>query len=83
MDRKEIFNQLMCYMILVGCCVSAVAFHLSQAPTATATADPPLLTVPLCTVGWFAKTQNTKKNLKTQKIMELSKTQKYLEVCQY
>ena len=44
----------------VACHLSPVTCHLSLMQTAAATASHPLLTLPLCTVGLFEKTQKPK-----------------------
>ena len=62
-------------------CMSYVACHLSLNVTLTLTAtltNLPLLTPPLCTVGWFKKTK--KNTQKKQTIIVRAKTRKHLEV---
>ena len=70
---------VMCHFSHVMCRVSHVTCQRQQPQPETL----PLLTPPLCTVGWFAKTQKPKLNSKTQKIIDMAKTQKHIEVCQY
>ena len=58
--KKQKMVCVMCHVSCVPCHVSHVTSHLSSL-TDTATALP-LLTPPVCTVGWFAKTQRHKNN---------------------
>ena len=68
--KKESF--FTCYILQVAC-------YMSLKPTATAT-NPPLLTHPLCTEGWFAKTQKHKENfLKDKKSFKRQKTKKNIQ----
>ena len=55
------------------CCLLPVNCPLSPMPTSTAT--DPMLTHPLCTVGWFAKTEpkNPAKDIKPKKLENLTK----------
>ena len=68
----------------VICHVFHVTCQMSLRPTAT---DPPpraLLTLPPCTVGWFAKTPKHKQNLIAKKLQNgKKKNRKCIEVCQY
>ena len=52
------------HLLPVTCHLSPVTFHLSPTPTAT---DLPLLTPPLCTVGWYAKKKPNPKQKSTLK----------------
>ena len=61
----------LCDVSCATCHMSYITCHLSLMTTATATYLPPLLTAPLCTVGWFAKTKNTQKLSKTQNLSKL------------
>ena len=49
-------SHVACHVLHVTCHMSPVTCHLSLRQTATATDGPPQ-TIPLCTVGCFAKTQ--------------------------
>ena len=58
--KKQRKNQMSCFLCQVSCVryyVSPVTCPLSPRPNAK---DLPLLTSPLCTAGWFAKTQQPK-----------------------
>ena len=60
----------LCHVSCATCHMSYVTCHLSVTPTAKATAIylPPANCPTMCTVGWFAKTKNTQKTSKTQKL---------------
>ena len=64
-----------CQVSCVRCQVSHVTCHLSLTGTATATDRTlPLLTPPLCTVSWFAKTQKPKQISEHKKSSKRQKT---------
>ena len=51
------YEDFLAFFCLLALFVKKRTCHLSLMPTTTAT-NPPLLTSPLCTVKWFAKTKN-------------------------
>ena len=66
-------SYVICQVSCVVCHMTRVTYHLSLSPQPqpqTLT----LLTPPLCTVGWFEQTKKNKKKVKTQKIIEKTKT---------
>ena len=65
-------SHITCQMSHVACPLSPVTCHLSLTATATDLTIP-LLTPPLCTVGWLAKTQNTNNNNKKKKPLKRRK----------
>ena len=75
----------LCHVSCATCHMSYVTCHLSVTPTAKATAIylPPANCPTMCTVGWFAKTKNTPKNIrKHQSCQNKSKKNSFL-VSQY
>ena len=67
-EKKE--KNVMWNVSHVTCKVSLVTCQLRQKPQPETLS---LLTTPLCTVGWFAKTQKPKKKFKTLKIITTAK----------
>ena len=56
----------------VTCNLSPIPCHMSLEPTATATGPLPAK-APICTVGWFAKTQNPQIKFKKLKFIDTAK----------
>ena len=73
---------VMCHMSGVTFHLSPITCHLSQTVTATAT-DPPPAYTPIMHSRLVCKDPQNLKNVKSQKIIELSKTGIHIEVCQY
>ena len=59
LKQKKIVSCFQCQVWGVRCQVSHVACHLSHVTNANSNSHRPLLTPPLCTAGWFAKTQSS------------------------
>ena len=82
-------SHFFCHMSCVTCDVSCVMCHVSPVTchlSLTPHPQPhtlPLLTPPLCTEGWFAKTQKPNIFFKRKKIIKTTKTYRRLEVCQF